>query len=182
MDSIELQRAERRARRGYEFSRVRAALLGAAPLVLVALLAAVVGKQPRWSLLFGSVAFTWAALLLWYGRDVRRAVLPGIAAGLIPLTFALCAGLVGHGCVGDHCVRLCMPACSVGGAAAGLIVAAIGHRGRHGLVYWLSVSGIAMLTGAVGCSCVGYAGLVSLGLGYAGGFVPGSLRAWFRKT
>ena len=181
MDSTELLRFERRARRSYELGRARRAALGAAPLALAVLVAALIGERPRWAAIFGALAFSWAALLLWYGRDVRRAVLPGVAAGLIPLTLALCASVVGHGCVGDHCVALCLPACSVGGVAAGLLVAALGHRGRHGAPYWLSVSGIALLTGASGCACVGYAGLLSLAVGYAAGFAPGALRARLKQ-
>ena len=182
MDSIDVSLMERRVRRSYEWSRARRALLGVVPLMLVVVVAALVGRRPGSTILIGSVATVWGALLLWYGRDVRRAVLPGVAAGLIPLTFALCANLVGHGCTGDQCVALCIPACTVGGLAAGFAVAAVGRRGRHGAAFWLSTSGLAVLTGAMGCACIGYSGVFGLVLGYGAGLLPSTLRALFSRS
>lgn len=182
MDSIELSLLERRVRRSYEWSRVRRAVLGVVPLILVVLIAAWVGPRPGSTILIGSVAAVWGALLLWYGRDLRRAVLPGVAAGLIPLTFALCANLVGHVCTGNRCVAWCVPACVLGGLTAGLAVAAVGHRGRHGAAFWLSTSGLAVLTGAMGCACVGYSGVFGMVLGYAVGLLPAVLRAFHARS
>lgn len=177
MDSIDLIRVERRARFHYEWARARSALLGASPILLVTLAAAWLGSRPTSAVLIGSVVFVWGALLLWYGRDPRKALLPGFAAGIVPLTFALCATLVGHGCTGNACLSLCVPACALGGLVAGLAVAAVGHRRRHGAVFWLSASGIALLTGAMGCACVGYSGVLGMSLGYVAGMIPAGLKA-----
>ena len=65
MDSIDLSPIERRARRSYELSRARRALLGVVPLIFVVLVAALVGHRPGSTLLIGSVAVVWGALLLW---------------------------------------------------------------------------------------------------------------------
>jgi len=181
MDSIDLLRVERRARVRYEWARTRRALLGAVPVVLVTTVAAWVGGRAATVSLIGSVVFVWAVLLLWYGREPRRALLPGFAAGLVPLTFALCANLLEHGCTGSACLRLCVPACAIGGVIAGLAVAAVGHRRRYGPVFWLSASGIALLTGAMGCACVGYSGVVGMLVGYAAGLVPTGIRVLFRR-
>jgi hypothetical protein len=104
-----------------------------------------------------------------------------VAAGLVPLVLALCANHVHH-CSADGCMTLCVPACAVGGLAAGLAVAGVGNRRRAGAVFWLPASGLALLTGAMGCSCVGYAGVAGLGLGFAAGVVPGALRRIFART
>jgi hypothetical protein len=69
-----------------------------------------------------------------------------------------------------------MPACILGGAVSGLLVAGVGHRRGAGSAFWLSASGLALLTGAMGCTCIGYSGVVGLALGYAVGSMPGLVR------
>ena len=38
------------------------------------------------------------------------------------------------------------------------------------------MSAVALLTGAMGCVCVGYAGIAGLALGFGAGMVPGLVR------
>lgn len=182
MDSIELKRLERRIRLKYEWSRAVRALVGFAPAMLVVLIAALFARRPSSAVAFGVAMFTIGATLLWYGRDLRRAVLPGLLAGIAPLVLTLCAIRVGHACMGDGCVMLCLPACAAGGLVAGLAVAAVGHRGGHGAGFWLSASVIALLTGAMGCVCVGYSGLIGLAIGFGVGMVPTAAQALFARN
>lgn len=175
MDSTDVTALMRRARRGYELGRVRRALLGVAPLLLIVPLAACSTARPASTLLFGAATFAIGALLLWYGRDPQKAVLPGVAAGLVPLVMALCANRM-HYCGPDGCTSLCVPACTLGGVLAGLVVARVGHVRRARVWYWLSASGLALLTGAMGCSCIGYSGIFGLGAGFALGLVPALVR------
>jgi hypothetical protein len=167
-----LEHIKRRARLKYEWSRARRAVAGFAPAAVIVIAAALLGNRPASTLAIGSALFVSSAILLWYGRDLRRAVLPGVVAGMVPLTFALCANHFGHACTGDRCIMLCVPACTLGGLVAGLAVAAIGHRGRHGFGFWGAASGLALLTGAMGCACVGYSGVAGLGVGFTAGLVP----------
>ena len=67
-------------------------------------------------------------------------------------------------------------ACAAGGLLAGIAVAVIARQRRVGLVFVAPASGLALLTGAMGCSCVGLAGLAGLGAGYAVGLLPAVLR------
>jgi hypothetical protein len=83
--------------------------------------------------------------------------------------------------MGDHCTTLCIPACATGGVLAGLGAASIGIRRRSGIGVLLSMSGVALLTGAMGCACVGHAGLVGLALGFAAGLTPALVRKLFVK-
>ena len=182
MDSIDLARIERRLRFRYEWSRVQRALLGFAPVLLIVVASALLTKRPNSALLFGSSMFVAGTLALWYGRELRRAVLPGLLAGMVPLTLALCANHIGHACTGDRCVALCIPACTLGGLVAALAIAGLGHRGRRGLAFWIGASGIALLTGAMGCTCVGYSGLAGLALGYALGVIPTGLQSLFGRN
>ena len=182
MDSIEMDRTEHRARRRYEWARLRRALIGFAPALLVVLCATAFARHAAWTLGFGVAMFAYGAALLWYGRDVRRAVLPGVAAGMIPLALGLCAFRIGHACTGDGCMMLCVPACTVGGLVAGLGVASVGLGRSGGLGFWLAASGMSLLTGAMGCACVGYAGVAGLALGFVVGLAPGALRRVFANS
>jgi hypothetical protein len=176
MGSIDLGRVEARARRRYEWSRALRALLGFAPALLVVAAAALLGKRPASAVAFGALLFALGVFLLWHGREIRRAVLPGFAAGVFPLALTLCANRMGHLCTGDHCVSWCLPACTLGGLAAGAIVATLLRRGKHGLAAWLAASGVALLTGAMGCTCVGYSGVIGLALGYGVALLPALAR------
>jgi hypothetical protein len=96
MESTE--RLEERAKIRYELARLRRAVLGFAPVFVIVAVAALFAKRPSSTLAFGVAVFTVGAVLLWYGRDLRRAVLPGLAAGIVPLVLVLCANHVSHVC------------------------------------------------------------------------------------
>lgn len=180
MGSIDLSHVQRRARVAYELGRLRLALVGVAPVALVAAVAVWLGHRPMSALGFGLATVMVGATMLWYGRDPQRAVLPGVAAGLVPLFLALCASRY-HACGPNGCISFCVPACTLGGVVAGLAVASVGNKRRAGAWFWLSASGLAVLTGAMGCTCIGYSGVVGLGIGFAGGVVPGLLRRAFGR-
>ncbi|MGD0835931.1 MAG: hypothetical protein ABSB49_04710 [Polyangia bacterium] len=177
MDSID--HVERRARMRYEGARLRRALIGFAPVLVVVILAARFSQRPSSALGFGLAMFAMGIVLLWYGRDLKRAVLPGIAAGLLPLVLVLCANHVKHVCLGGTCMTLCVPACAVGGIVAGLATSSVGVRHKSRVAFWLAMSALALLTGAMGCSCIGHGGVVGLALGFGAGTVPGLLKGLF---
>lgn len=165
----------KRARRRYELGRLRRALLGALPVVLLGAAAVTLGSRPWSAGGFGVAALAAAAVFLWFGREPQRAVLPAMVAGAVPLALALCANHW-HACGSGGCTSLCVPACTVGGLVAGLAVAGIGLRRRASLWYWVAASGLTVLEGAMGCSCVGGAGVVGLVAGFSVGLVPAVFR------
>lgn len=175
MASIDLAVLKQRTRRAYELGRLRRALLGVVPVIGISALAAWVAHRPSSTLWFGLATAAIGAAMLWYGREPQKAVLPGIAAGLVPLTLALCASQV-HSCGANGCSTLCVPACALGGVVAGLAVARVGNRRGLGIWFWLSASSLALFTGAMGCSYIGYSGVVGLVIGFAAGVVPGLVR------
>jgi hypothetical protein len=178
MDSTDLTHIQRRVRWAYELARLRRALLGVAPVLVIVTVAACVAHRPVSTLWFGLATFSVGAVMLWYGRDPQKAVLPGIAAGLVPLAFALCANHM-HSCGPDGCGTLCVPACALGGVVAGLAVASVGNQRKAGVRFLVSASALALLTGAMGCACVGYSGVLGLAVGFGAGLVPGLLRRAF---
>jgi hypothetical protein len=175
MASTDLAHIERRVRVAYELGRLRLSLLGVVPVLLLVAFAVLVTDRPLSAVAFGALTVAAGAGMLFYGRDPQRAVLPGIAAGVVPLVLALCANQVHH-CGADGCSTLCVPACIAGGIVSGLLVASVGHRRGAGTTFWLSASALALLTGAMGCTCIGYSGVVGLALGFGLGSVPGLMR------
>jgi hypothetical protein len=180
MDSIDIAQLQKRVRRAYEFARLRQAALGMVPVVVIVVLATCFTHRPMSAIVFGTVAVISGLLMLWFGREAQKAVLPGIAAGVVPLVFALCANYV-HSCGMHGCSTWCVPACALGGVVAGLAVAGMGNQRRAGPLFWVSASGLALLIGAMGCSCVGYSGVMGLALGFASGTVPVLLRRLIAK-
>jgi hypothetical protein len=176
MDSIDMFEVERRARWAYERGRAVRAFLGFLPVLAIVATAAWLNARTTMVAALGSILFLVGFVLLWYGRNLSQAVLPGVLAGLIPLGLALCANHIGHVCTGSECVSMCIPACTVGGALAGLVVAHFAAKRQRSLGFWVLASGVAVLTGAMGCSCVGFSGVAGLGIGYIIALTPALLR------
>lgn len=159
--------ARTQAARAYERSRMRAALMWTLPMVALAAASCGLGTQPQTACLVGLGLFALGFVFLWRGKSLGRAVAPGVFAGLVPLTLALLARTMGHVCAGGACVSLCIPACTAGGACAGILIA---HASRFttGWPRALFVGGsgaVALLVGSLGCSCVGYGGIAGLAIG-----------------
>lgn len=175
MDSIDLTLLERRARVRYELVRAGRSLLGFAPALLLIAVAAALGRRPSSAIMFGTMLFFCGAFLLWRGKTMHRAVLPGLLAGMIPLSFALVANQ-GHACAGGHCSTWCLPACITGGVVAGLAVSWLAHKRGMDWRFWAGASGVSLLTGAMGCACIGYSGVLGLGAGFLAGALPWGVR------
>lgn len=175
----DLVAVRRQVRRAYELGRARRALIGSLPILLVVAAAVCFTHRLDSTLAFGIAAALLGVTALWFGRNPQRAVLPGVAIGLVPLILALCANHWHH-CGPDGCSTWCVPACGSGGLIAGIAIAKLGAHKPVG--YWLSASSLALLTGAMGCACVGYSGVLGLGLGFGGGTLLVLLRRlWTRQ-
>ena len=172
----------RRARRAYELARLTRAMVGFAPVLLLVTAAMALGNRPLPVLGLGAGLFVGGVALLWYGRDPARAVLPGVLAGVVPLCFALCASRIGHICHGDGCVSVCLYACSAGGLLAGAGIGWYAQSRRRSRRFLLPAAGLAVLTGAMGCSCVGYTGVLGLAAGLCGGVAFGIARTVGQRT
>jgi hypothetical protein len=166
MDSIDLSKLEHAARRRYELRRVSTGVLGFAPVLVLVGLASLLGRRPLSALLFGAVLFAAGVLVLWRGEAPRRGVLPGVISGLFPMAMALGFNFA-HGCNGDHCTMVCLPACSAGGLGAGLMASTYLVRHRLPWPAWGTAAALSLLTGGMGCICVGYTGVLVMTAGFA---------------
>lgn len=180
MGSTDVTSLQQKARWAYEFARLRRAALGAMPVLVIVAVTMCLTHRPLSALGFGLAAAVFSVAMLWYGREPQRAMLPGVVAGLVPLVLALCASHM-HSCGPNGCTSYCVPACALGGVVAGLAVAGVGHRRRAGVGFWVSAALLAVLTGAMGCSCVGYSGVIGLTVGFVAGTIPEFLRRWVAK-
>jgi hypothetical protein len=153
---------EVRARRAYEMGRLRAALR-VAPFVLAAAAAAVACGRP--AILTGVLASTLLVLCIGVscaGGPGGRGVMPGLVAGAAPLGMPLLMATVGHACFGPACMALCLPACVVGGAVAGVVIARSAARREPDRRFVASAVAVAALTGALGCTIAGVAGVLGM--------------------
>lgn len=165
----------RAALRAYELGRWRYALVGFAPvLVLPVMVLCLEGLTFRTGAL-GMALFLAGVFVLWRGQDAGAGALPGVAAGTVPLVAALCTPNL-HVCTGETCMSLCLAACTGGGLIAGAAVGLAWRRSQRGRVALLVAAALCLITGALGCGCVGYAGVLGMAAGFGVGLLPGSLR------
>ncbi len=162
---------ERRVRRAYEIERMQRAAAGFAPALLVPMVVFALQGVSSSSALLGVGLFAVGVLALWRGQAPARGVLPGLAAGIIPLAAALCAPRT-HLCAGGQCMSTCVPICATGGLAAGVAIGVFARRRGAGAAFVGSASALALITGALGCTCVGLAGVLGMGAGFALGLAP----------
>lgn len=164
-----------RAMRAYEAGRQLYATKRTLPFALVIAGALSFGARVHTSIVFGLLALAVMWLFSWRGQTVGRAVVPGALAGIVPLGLALGAQAYGHVCTGSGCMSLCMPACTLGGVIAGGLIAWGARASTARATFLASASGLALLVGSLGCSCVGYGGVVGLGAGLLATVVPSAL-------
>lgn len=120
-------------------------------------------------------------VLSFVGGVSGRQALPAVLLGVLPLSTALLAGMVGHACTPSGCVSLCAPFCAAGGTVAGLLLSRMTLSSERPVISWLSGALLVTTTGAIGCACVGAGGVVGMG---AGLFVSSALwlvRSWVTR-
>ncbi len=185
MDSSDAERGrpasttslEQRVRRVYEIGRVRRAAVGFVPALVVPGFVYGLEGLSLTTALLGVALFAVGVLALWRGQAPARGVLPGLAAGVIPLAAALCAPHL-HVCASGQCLSACVPICTTAGLAAGLAIGVFARRRGAGAAFVGSASTLALITGALGCACVGLTGVLGMGAGFALGLAP----TFVRKT
>lgn len=160
-----------RARWAYEWARLRRALLGALPVVLVVAGAAAATTTPAATATAGVILVAASVVALWRGQGHQRAFLPGLVAGVPPLVLALCATHLGHAWLGELCMPVCLAACALGGLGGGLLVGRWARRTGAPLMQLGAAAGFGILTGTLGSSCVGVTGVALV----AAAFLPAAV-------
>ncbi len=166
-----------RARRAYEWARLRRALVDVLPVVVLVALATAFTTRVVSTGLVGAVLAVTGVFSLWLGHGLQRALLPGVLAGTLPLAMVFCAARVGHACMGAACLSVCLGASALGGVGAGLVVDAWARRAHVRGTVVAVASGFGLLTGAMGTTCVGLRGVAAL----AGGFALALGLGWVQR-
>ena len=173
---------ERRGRWAYELGRAAWAshvLLLVLPLLLVARL---LGRPPALVFVLGGVIVVAAFALAMLHDRYARAVLAGVLAGLPAFALPVILRSLDILRLGDTALDPCLPASFVSGILAGAFVSARAVDEKHRLSYWLAAAVMAALTGTLGCSVVGGAGVLGLLAGLAAGTAPSILRGRLRRS
>jgi hypothetical protein len=174
-------RARLRARRAFERAQWRAAFVTAAPLAVIAPLAALLheGATPSAT---GLIAIALGAALLvagWRGDGWRRGATVGLVAGLPGLLLprvvlapighcAMCAPL-------DVSGMTCFLACGGAGLFAGVVVGALAARDPAPVRFAITAGAIACLTAALTCIVAGMAGVTGIAAGIAASTAPAAI-------
>ncbi len=175
-------RALASALRAYERGRVRWALAAALPLLILPLGSWLLSGRPLLMCVIGALLFATAALLLWRGQGWARGLGLGVAAGLIPFILGHGTRFSGHVCTGALCMSICFAASLVGGVAAGIIVTSVVRRASLTTQALAGATGVAFLTGALGCGCVGVSAILGLAAGLGATVAAGRLLALARSS
>ncbi len=153
-----------RARRAYEFARLRRALLAAIPVVALLSLVTLLVTRPVRATGFGAVVLVAGVWSLWRGLGLQHAFSVGVLSGMVPVLFVTSAMRFPHHCGTTACVSVCLWAAAAGGLVGGGLVAAWRHRARPAGFHVALASAVGVLTGAMACACIGWPGVGVLGL------------------
>lgn len=181
MASGDLAAVERRALAAHDRAALRRAAVGASPMLVVGVVAVALARDAMPTVVLAAGVVLVSAVALWLRRGVHTAVALGFFAGLVPFVASVTASRFGgHVCTPTGCVSMCLPACTAAGAVAAVLVARAAARRRAGPLFWLAASGMTVATGALGCSCAGFAGASGMLAGYLLTVVPVAVLARLR--
>ena len=124
------------------------------------------------------LAFGLAMLHDRYARAVRIGVLAGLPAFALPL-LVRSLGLVG---LGEASLDPCLPASFLSGVLAGVVVSVRAVDEKYHLSFWLAAVATTAVTGTLGCSVAGSAGVMGLMAGVVAGTAPVVLRTALRRS
>lgn len=164
-----------KAERAYERARLRRAAAVALPSALLPAASVWLGTSLASALTLGVALAVALFVMVWRGQGLSFAALTGGKAGLVPLVLAHASKSFGHVCTPTGCTTLCVPACALGGVVAGALVEKWARSSRRPWLTRGAGAAVAVLVGALGCSCVGLGGVVALLVGVAGSLMAGRL-------
>jgi hypothetical protein len=182
MADVDLEALERQARAAYERGRWRRASLDAWPVLVLVGLAFVFGSRP-WSVaMLAVVLLAGVVVMAHHGQAWRRAIVPGLVAGSLPMVVGLSACHIPHACGGPACTAWCMPMVGAAALLGGLLVGRRAVRAQPSgyVAELLPAALLAALTGAMGCIAIGVGGMLGLAAGIAVGTIPALVAARVR--
>jgi hypothetical protein len=166
----------------YELGRARWAshvLLLTLPLALSAW---ALGRPTPLVLVLGGALCVLALTLAFVHERYARAVLAGVLAGLPAFAVPVVVRATGSLWLSGAAIDPCLPASFVAGILAGGYVSLRALDEGRRISFWLAAVCVAALTGTLGCSVAGSAGVLGLMAGVLVGTAPVVLRAEMRRS
>lgn len=149
-------------KRAFTRGRFRESLRTSWPFVFVALLGVGLAEMPLHAAPYAVGLVLSGLVFSFLGRAWGRVALPALLLGILPLVCSIAAQSIGHVCTPNGCTSICVPLCSVGGLLAGALLARFAAADGAPLGSWARGSVLVLMTGAMGCSCIGMAGTVAM--------------------
>lgn len=161
----------KRARRAYEWGRLKhAARQGSVALVLTAISIAFC-EESAWSLAIGGGLFALATGQMWRGGVATRAARAGLKAGMLAFAVPIFAF---HGFFDTHCgIETILIVNAIAGVGAGILLSIQSARleGRRN-AFLLGAAPVVLLSGTLGCLFFGPIGVASMAIGYLASTAP----------
>jgi hypothetical protein len=154
-----------RARRAYEWGRLRHSLVNAWPALPLTALSAWLCHETGLSVAIGVALFTLSTGLLSYGRIASQAARVGLKAGMLAFAVPVIAF---HSYLAPHCCTMTdMLIVNVGcGLGVGILLSVEStHLQAQRNVFLLSAGVVAALCGMLGCILFGPMGLAGMAAG-----------------
>jgi hypothetical protein len=154
-----------RARRAYEWGRLRHAAVKAWPALLLTAVSWWLCHEPGLSTVIGAGLFALATGLVWYGRIAAQAASAGLKAGMAAFAVPVAAF---HWCSAPDCTTLTAMLIINGGCGLGVGLLLSFESTRlltHRNVFLLFASVVAALSGMLGCVLFGPMGLAGMAAG-----------------
>jgi hypothetical protein len=156
---------QRRARRAYEWGRLRHAAATAWPALPLTLLSGWLCHEPGLSAIIGASLFSLLTGLVWYGRIGSRAASAGLKGGIVAFTLPV---LAFHSYFAPCCSSLSgmLITNGVAGIVVGVLLSFESTRVPAQRDLFLALaSAVAALCGLLGCVLFGPPGLAGMGAG-----------------
>ncbi|MFZ5440401.1 MAG: hypothetical protein ACOZQL_10350 [Myxococcota bacterium] len=153
---------QERARRAYEWARLRRALVASIPVAALVTVSMLLVTRPDRAGLVGVAVVLVGVWSLWRGVGLPQAFAAGVTSGLVPLLAVSAAMKAPHACAAGLCISVCLPAAGAGGLVAGVLLGLWQRRfspSRRQLALGFAVM---VLTGAMACACIGLTGVAIL--------------------
>src|SRR6266851_735571 len=154
-----------RARRAYEWGRLRHGAAKAWPALLLTAVSSWLCHEPGLSVAIGAGLFALATGLVWYGRIAAQAARAGLTAGMAAFAVPVAAF---YWCSAPYCSTLTAMLIINGGCGLGIGVLLNIESTRlptQRNVFLLFASVVAALSGMLGCVLFGPIGLAGMAAG-----------------
>lgn len=150
-------------RKAYERSRLRAGLVSALPIPVLAMISLIGEHHDMLTWVVAFVAAASSGVLVRRGGPLANGARIGLVAGLVPFTASLCSRDAPHIMTRFGHMHGCVLACGMACAVMTLVLSATARKQGEGATkQWLAATWTMLTVAMVACACVGIGGVALL--------------------